>query len=139
MYFGIAFRCLFWNSFFFSQKNQPCKNVRRLILDFSLLLGDVRNNLQVWSRPPGFKDTQIRDLSVECQFLLCLIILRRNKIYTECGYLFKVCPTIISVVFKMWLAFLRSKFKDFEPYCRVSRKDLKLPKAFKNKLLRDVG
>lgn len=102
------------------------------------LLGDVKSNLQVWGRPEGFKNSQIRDLSVECQFLMFLMILRRNKTYRECGFLFQVDPTIISNVFKTWLAFVRSKFKDFEPYCRVKRKDLKLPRAFKNKLLRDV-
>ena len=98
----------------------------------------MKSDLQVWGRSEGFKNNQIRDLSIECQYLLCLMILRRNKSYRECGYLFQVDPIIISSVFKTWLAFLRSKFKDFEPYCRVSRKHLKMPKAFKNKLLRDV-
>ena len=102
------------------------------------LLGNDKNKLDVWGRRPGFKNSEIRDLSIECQFLLCLMILRRNKTYTKCSYLFKVCPNIISAVFKTWLAFIIAKFKDFEAYCRVSRKNLKLPAAFKNRFLRNI-
>ena len=92
--------------------------------------------LKVWGRRDGFINSQIRDFSVECQFLLCLTILRRNKLFEECEILFNASATVISQIFKTWLAFLRSKFKDIEDYCTVKLKDLpKPPKAFRNKLL----
>ena len=109
---------------------------RRFLWDF---LGPAKYHLQVWGRQPCFVNSQIRDLSVECQFLLTLMILRRNKTFQECQFHFGVSDTEISQIFKTWLDFFRAKFKDIEEYCTVKLKDLpKPPKPFRNKLLKNV-
>ena len=109
---------------------------RKALWDF---LGPDKYKLQVWGRKPGFLNSQIRDLSVECQFLLCLLILRRNKSFEECYLLFGVSDTVISELFKTWLGFIRAKFKDMEDYCTVKLKDLpRPPPAFRNKYLRKI-
>ena len=107
---------------------------RNSLWDF---LGLAKYRLQVLGRRDGFINWQIQDLSIECQFLFFLTILRHNKTFEECHTLFGVSATIISQVFKTWLAFMRAKFKDIENYCTIKLKDLpKLPKAFRNKFLR---
>ena len=109
---------------------------RKILWDF---LGPAKYHLQVWGREPGFVNSQIRELSVECQFLLVLLILRRNKTFEECSFQFGVSDTLISQIFKTWLAFFRARFKDIQDYCTVKLKDLpKTPKPFRNKLLRNV-
>ena len=109
---------------------------RKMLWD---LLGPSKNMLEVWGKPEGFLNNQIRDLSIECQFLITLMILRRNKTYTECGHQFDVCPTIVSMVFKTWLAFFRATFKTFEDYIiGKENKFKKKPKAFRNKLLKNT-
>ena len=82
----------------------------------------------------------IHGLSVECQFLLCLMILRRDKSFEECAILFGLSDTLISQVFKTWLGFLHVKLKDVQDYVdSLTLEDLpKPPKAFRNKLLRKV-
>ena len=103
------------------------------------LIGPNKYKLQVWGRKAGFMNTQIRDLSVECQFLVTLMILKQNKSYKECGLMFGVCPDIISAVFKTWLALLKLSFKQFEDYVLTKmNKFKKKPKAFRNKLLRNT-
>ena len=98
----------------------------------------MRHSVKVWGRRTGFTNTQIRGLSVECQFLLCLMILRRDKTYEECSILFGVSETLISQIFKTWLAFLHFKFQALHEYVQsLTLQDLpKPPKAFRNKLLR---
>ena len=110
---------------------------RQILWEF---LGPAKHNLQVWGRRTGFINSEIRSLSVECQFLLCLIILRRDKAFEECHHLFGISDTVASQVFKTWLSFLKLKFKAVETYVHsLTLKDLpKPPKAFRNKLLRKV-
>ena len=55
------------------------KEERKIMWD---LLGDVKYKLQVWGKPQGFLNTQIRDLSIECQFIVTLLILKQNVSYT---------------------------------------------------------
>ena len=103
------------------------------------LLGPDKYELQVWGKPAGFMNTQLRDLSVECQFLVTLIILKQNKSYKECGLMFGVCPDIISKVFKTWLSLMKHSFKAFEDYVITKQNKFKKPpRAFRNKLLRDT-
>ena len=110
---------------------------RQILWEF---LGPAKHNLQVWGRRAGFINSEIRSLSVECQFLLCLIILRRDKAFEECHHLFGISDTVASQVFKTWLSFLKVKLKAVETYVHsLTLKDLpKPPKAFRNKLLRKV-
>ena len=109
---------------------------RKMLWD---LLGPGKDLLQVWGKPEGFLNNQIRDLSIECQFLITLMILRRNKTYTECGHQFGVCPTIVSMVFKTWLKFMNVTFKHHEDFIiEKDNKFKKKPKAFRNKLLKDT-
>ena len=83
------------------------QNQRKILWDF---LRPARYNLQVWGTEPGFMNSQLRDLSVECQFLLFLMILRRNKTIDECWHSFGISNTIISKVFKTCLSFCHSEF-----------------------------
>ena len=104
------------------------------------LCGAQKYQLQVWGRKPGFLNTQIQGLSVECQFLLCLLILRRDKPYKECKILFGKSVTLISQVFKTWLALFHVVLQDVQDYVHtLTVKDLpRPPKAFRNKMLRNV-
>ena len=82
----------------------------------------------------------IRGLSVECQFLLTLMILRRDKSFEECAILFNVSDTLVSQVFKTWVAFFKSVLEGVQEYVSsLTLEDLpRPPKAFRNKLLRKV-
>ena len=110
---------------------------RQILWEF---LGPAKDHLQVWGRRAGFINSEIRSLSVECQFLLCLIILRRDKAFEECHHLFGISDTVASQVFKTWLSFLKVKLKAVEAYVHsLTLKDLpKPPKSFRNKQLRKV-
>ena len=81
----------------------------------------------------------LKNLSVECQFLMCLFILRKDREFEDIALQFGLQPRTVSKVFKTWLQFLFHKFKDIQEQQFTKRKDLpRLPKVFKNKLLKNV-
>ena len=70
----------------------------------------------------------MRSLSIECQYLLTLTILRRNYDYLEAGYIFKISDDTVSMVFKTWIRFLYKKFGSKEWRDRLFVKFDDLPK-----------
>ena len=59
----------------------------------------------------GVLSGHMRKLSVKCQFLLTLMILRRDYDYTEIAGWFDVSDRIVSSVFKTWIIFMSRKFR----------------------------
>ena len=81
----------------------------------------------------------LRNLSVRCQFLMTLVILRRDRCFEDIALQFDMKPETISKVFKTWLQFMFMKFKDIKEHQFTKRKDLpRLPAVFKNKLLKNT-
>ena len=70
----------------------------------------------------------MRCLSIECQYLLTLTILRRNYDYLEAGYIFKISDDTVSMVFKTWIIFLYKKLGSKEWRDRLFVKFDDLPK-----------
>ena len=90
-------------------------------------------------------------ISIECQFLLTLTILRRNYDYGEAAHIFGLATeenaksdqaySIASRIFRTWLFFMYRKFHDreFRQRMFVEKKDLpKLPLDFQNEMLENV-
>ena len=71
-------------------------------------LGEARDSLQIIGK--DYKSGDMRCMSTSCQFLLTLLILRRNYDYKEAGYMFGISADTISCVFKTWLIFMFKKF-----------------------------
>ena len=75
------------------------------------LLPACKENLSMLNK--NSKSGTMRSVSVSCQFLLTLTILRRNYGYQEAGYLFKINNAdIVQCVFKTWLIFMFKEFSD---------------------------
>ena len=109
------------------------KRQREILWDF---LGQAKYHLTIIGPRPR-PNTSLEKASVQCQFLLFLMIFRRNKTFKECGLLFDMSPTLIGEIFHTWLQFIYYKFLDMNEQLFVKRKDLpKLPKCFRNPLLR---
>ncbi len=103
-------------------------------------LGEAKFELQIIGRKAIVKSRDLRSLSVKCQFLLTLIVLRRNYTFKEIAVTYKVGRKVVSQVFRTWLQFMFFKFKDIEEAMFTKREDIPrpLPRHFANKLLRDV-
>ena len=89
------------------------------------------------------KSGTMRSVSVECQFLLCLTILRRNYGYQEAAYIFKINnPDIVQCVFKTWLIYMFKVLSDpiIKRKMFVKLEDLPrpLPQPFDNPILNKV-
>ena len=89
------------------------------------------------------KSGTMRSVSVTCQFLLTLTILRRNYGYTEAGLLFKINnPDIVQCVFKTWLLFMFKELgsKEWRKKLFVKLEDLPrpFPEPFDNDILNKV-
>ena len=113
------------------------KEKRTVLYDF---LGEAKHSLQLLGRKEGAISGNVRSMSIQCQFLLTLVILRRNKTYKECGYLFHVSVSEVSEIFRTWLQFINCKFRDMRQKMFLHKADLPkpLPSDFNNALLRDV-
>ena len=75
-------------------------------------LGDAKYHLDMIDYQDPCMSGDLRCLSVKCQFLLTLIILRRNYDYGEAGALFGgISDRIVSSVFKTWIIFMSQKFR----------------------------
>ena len=75
-------------------------------------MGDAKYHLNMVDYQEPILSGDLRCLSVKCQFLLTLIILRRNYDYAEAGALFGgVSARIVSSVFKTWIIFMSKKFR----------------------------
>ena len=74
-------------------------------------LGDCKSNLTVIGRN-GVKTGDLTCMSLECQFLMTLMILRRNYDFSEIRYMFNLSFTSVTSVFRTWLMCLYFKFRD---------------------------
>ncbi len=103
-------------------------------------LGEAKFQLTIIGAKTSVTSQDLRTLSVECQFLLTLIVLRRNYTFQEISVTYKVGRKLTSQVFRTWLQFMYFKFKDVEAAMFTRKEDLPrpLPRHFSNKLLRDV-
>ncbi len=103
-------------------------------------LGPAKNVLEILDRSPKTTSGQLMSMSVECQFLLLLLILRRNKTFLELSLTFCVSRPLVSQIFRTWLQFLFCKFRDIKQEMFIKRSDIPrpLPRHFNNKLLRNV-
>ena len=85
------------------------------------------------------KSGSLKNLSVECQFLMTLLILRKDRAFEDIALQFELQHRTVSKVFKTWLQFIFHKFKDIQDHQFTKRKDLpRLPGVFKNKLLKNT-
>ncbi len=111
---------------------------RQCLWDF---LGPAKSELEIIGFKPKKTSGELRSLSVQCQFLLCLMILRRNKSFKEIHVAYRISgDTLVGKVFRTWIQFLYFKFRDIKDIMFIPKKDLPkpLPRHFNNKLLRDV-
>ena len=52
-----------------------------------------------------------KSLSVSCQFLMTLLILRRNRLYQDVAHQFDLDRNLVSNVFITWLCFMYNRFR----------------------------
>ena len=107
---------------------------RTLIWDH---LGDEKFHLQMLNLP--YTSGDMRSLSVPCQFLLTLSILRKGFDYGEFSDIYGVSTTTVTKVFKTWVYFMYAVFShpEWKKTLAVKTKDLPPPpKCFDNQWLR---
>ena len=106
-----------------------------------IILGEAKDKLSMLNKKS--KSGTMRSVSVTCQFLLTLTILRRNYGYTEAGLIFKINnPDIVQCVFKTWLLFMFNELgsKEWRKKLFVKLEDLPrpFPEPFDNDILNKV-
>ena len=109
---------------------------RKGLYDF---LGPAKEELQMWKR--DCKSGDMKSMTVDDQFLLCLIILRKDWSYQDVASVFGIDEKIVSSTFITWLQFIYQKYKDEESFFFTKKKDIKkdsLPECFQNKELRET-
>ena len=113
-----------------------CYSARLSLWNF---LGDAKDHLEMWGR--DCKSGTMRSMSVQDQFLMTLLILRKDWDYQEVADVFDLDRHIVSSVFKTWLQFFYVKFKENEAFFFTKKKDIdksSLPKCFQTKEFREV-
>ena len=103
-------------------------------------MSDCKSDLEIIGHPEKKKTGELLSLSVECQFLMTLVILRRNQTYTEISLLFDIGNSnLVSQVFKTWLQFFFFELKEFEKEWFIKTKDLPkpLPRCFRNPIMKN--
>ena len=65
--------------------------------------GEAKYTLQIIGRKQGTISRNLDSMSVESQFLLTLMILRREYDYLEVAYLFDYSSRTMSAIFTTWL------------------------------------
>jgi hypothetical protein len=82
----------------------------------------------------------LRTISVRSQFLLTLMILRRNRRFTDIHFHFHIGQALVGRIFKTWIQFMFHKFKDIKAIMFVKKADIKkpLPACFDNPFCRDT-
>ena len=102
-------------------------------------LGDAKYKLKMLNLP--FTSGDMRSLSVPCQYLLTLSILRKGFDYGEYSDIYGVSTTTVTKVFKTWIYFMYSVFShpEWKRTLHVRTKDLPPPpKVFDNQWLRKI-
>ena len=96
-------------------------------------LGPAKDELQIWKRKT--LSGHLRAMSVEDQFLMTLVILRKGWDYAELANIFDLDQQLVSAVFKTWLQFMYCKFseKENEEFIFTKSSDINkktIPKCF---------
>jgi hypothetical protein len=104
------------------------------------LLGEAKDKLEIIGKTPVKFSGDLSGFSVECQFLMTLMILRRGITFLQVQMDYRLNKNLVSQVFKTWLQFMYMKFRDFRDQMFVRRKDIPkpLPAVFRNKLLKNT-
>ena len=115
---------------------------RQALWDF---LGEAKYSLSIYHYTSKSgkqrKSGDLRALSVQCQFLMTLMILRRNYYFEEVSRLYNVNKYLVSKVFTTWICFIKCKYKDLDKHgldqlftkkCDIPKP---LPTAFRKKNL----
>ena len=111
---------------------------RKALWDF---LGPAKYELIMWNRDGDTKSGTMKSMSVEDQFLLTLLILRRDWDYSQVAMVFDLTEDYVSSTFKTWLQFMYLMFKENEAFFFTETKDIDkslLPKCFQNNEFRKV-
>ena len=103
-------------------------------------LGEAKDRLKMINMKHDTFSGELTCMTVECQFLLTLMVLRRNKKFEELRIVYEIANGTISSIFKTWIMFMFKKFKDVEKRMFLQRKQLfqPLPRSFRNNVLKDV-
>ena len=96
--------------------------------DLWTFLGDAKSQLTVIGRN-GVKSGELTCLSLKCQFLMTLMILRRNYEFADMCHRFDLSHNSVVSVFKTWLMFLHFKFNEVEVAGDLTKPP---PSAFRN-------
>ena len=111
------------------------RNQRMCLWDF---LGEAKDKLSIIGTE-GTLSGQIQCMSLDCQFLMTLLILRRDRLFEDIAFQFDLDRNVVARIFKTWVQFIFWKFKDIQTAMFTKRKDLpRLPSVFRNKLLRNT-
>ena len=100
-------------------------------LSFWNFLGPAKDHLEIWGRE--CKSGTMRAMSVEDQFLMTLMILRKDWDYTEVAAVFDLDYHMVSAVFKTWLQFFYLEMKENEDFFFTKMSEIdkaSLPKCF---------
>ena len=85
-------------------------------------LGPAKEELQIWKRKTLSRD--LRAMSVEDQFLMTLVILRKGWDYAELANIFDLDQQLVSAVFKTWLQFMYCIFAEDEEFFFTKSSDI---------------
>lgn len=113
-----------------------CTEERNMLWEF---LGPAKYCLTMWGNFTNANSSEIKSATVEDQFVITLVTLRRDYDFQETSYQFQIDRNLVSVIFHTWLQFMYQKFYDIRIELFVEREDLPqpLPKCFRNALLRN--
>lgn len=105
------------------------KNQRVCLWNF---LGESKDKLTMIGMKKGTLSGKIGFMSVECQFLMTLLILRRDRLFQDISFQFDLNRNAVASIFKTWVQFIFWKFKDIQTLMFTKRKDLpRLPAVFR--------
>ena len=102
-------------------------------------LSDCKEKLQIIGHKDKKKTGEIK-LAVFDQYLMTLMILKRNKTYTEISHQFAMKSTLVGQLFQTWLQFMYFELKELEKEWFTTYENLPkpLPRHFRNPILRKV-
>ena len=104
------------------------------------LIGPAKTQLTIIGCKRKTISGKLRSMCIESQFLLTLLILRRDRAYTDISFQFGISRGLIAKVFKTWLNYFYFKFKDLRDRMFTKKKDIMkpLPKVFQNSILKET-
>ena len=102
-------------------------------------LSDCKEKLEIIGHPEKKKTGEIK-LAVFDQYLMTLMILRKNYSYAEISHQFGIKVHLVAQLFNTWLQFMYFELKDFEEEWFTTYENLPkpLPRHFRNPILKKV-